>query len=152
MRDVALDLRPSMLDDLGLEAALRWYAERFARQSGIAVHLAADFLPPIDAGHATVCFRVVQEALTNIARHANARNVWLDAHASSDTLQLTVRDDGVGFDVAAARRRALHGESLGILGMEERVAHVGGTLRWTSARGSGTTVLVRIPLPRSDAA
>ena len=146
VREVTLDLRPAMLDDLGLAAALRWFADRFARQTGIALHLSIGALPPLDDAQATVCFRVAQEAFTNIARHAHARNVWLDVHVANDTLRLLVRDDGIGFDVVTARRNAYRGESLGLLGMQERVASVDGTLQWTSARGAGTTLCVRIPL------
>ncbi len=145
VRDLALDLRPAMLDDLGLAAALRWYADRFARQTGIEIHLALEDLPPLDPGVATVCFRVAQEALTNVARHAGAHNVSLEVSVAGD-LELVVRDDGAGFDVKAASERAIRGASLGILGMEERVSLVSGQLRITSAPDTGTTISARIPL------
>jgi signal transduction histidine kinase len=152
VRDLALDLRPAMLDDLGLIPALRWYADRFARQTGVSLHLQFDGLPAVDTAQGTVFFRVAQEALTNVARHANARNVWLDARASADTLQLTVRDDGIGFNVPAARQRALRGESLGLLGMEERVSLMSGTLQVTSAPNAGTTVRASIPQAKAEVA
>jgi signal transduction histidine kinase len=144
-RDLALDLRPAMLDDLGLAAALRWYADRFAQQTHLAMHLSVDEIPDLPA-LATVCFRVVQEALTNIARHAAARNVWIDVHRTSRELGLLIRDDGVGFDVAGARRRAAHGASLGLVGMEERVSLAGGTLDIDSTLGRGTEIRARFPV------
>ena len=152
VRDLALDLRPAMLDDLGLIPALRWYADRFARETGVSLHLQLDGLPAVDTAQGTVFFRIAQEALTNVARHASARNVWLDARISADTLQLTVRDDGVGFNVPAARQRALRGESLGLLGMEERVSLMSGTLRVTSAPNAGTTVRAIIPVAKAEVA
>lgn len=150
VRDLALELRPAMLDDLGLAAALRWYADRFARQTGIRIHLAIDEFPGLDPALATVCFRVAQEALTNAARHAKARNVWLDAHAGDADVQLTVRDDGVGFSVGEARARAVRGESLGLLGMAERLSYISGTLRVESIPGAGTTISATVPLSKAD--
>jgi PAS domain S-box-containing protein len=146
VRDLALDLRPAMLDDLGLAAALRWYADRLTRETTWEVHLAIDELPPLDSATATVCFRVAQEALTNVARHAKARNVWLSVHARPGHVDLEVRDDGVGFDVAASHDRAVRGESLGLLGMEERVSYMRGTLQMKSAPGAGTTISASVPL------
>jgi signal transduction histidine kinase/putative methionine-R-sulfoxide reductase with GAF domain len=150
VRDLALELRPAMLDDLGLAAALRWYADRFAGQTGLRVHLAIDEFPGLDPALATVCFRVAQESLTNAARHAHARNVWLDVHSSRGRVQLSVRDDGVGFSVAIARARAVRGESLGLLGMEERVSYTQGTLQVQSTPGAGTTITASVPLSKPD--
>lgn len=152
VRDLALDLRPAMLDDLGLGAALRWYADRFARQTGIELHLAVGELPPLDPAIATACFRIVQEAVTNVARHAAARHVWLDVRAAAGWLELSVRDDGIGFDVAAARERALRGESLGLLGMEERVSYTRGTLQVLSIPEVGTTITAAVPLAMEEPA
>lgn len=145
VRNLALDLRPAMLDDLGLSAALRWYADRFARQTGVDTHLAVEEFPRLDAGVATASFRVVQEALTNVARHAAAKNVWLTLRRSNGTLELVVRDDGHGFDVEAASARAAHGASLGLIGMEERVSLAGGSLSIVSAPATGAEVRARFP-------
>ncbi|HEY0160733.1 MAG TPA: MEDS domain-containing protein [Thermoanaerobaculia bacterium] len=145
VRDLALDLRPAMLDDLGLPAALRWYADRFARQTGVDTHLAVEELPRVDSGVATASFRVVQEALTNVARHASAKNVWLSLRRSGGAVELVVRDDGAGFDVAAASARAAGGASLGLIGMEERVSLAGGSLSVVSAPASGAEVRARFP-------
>ena len=143
MRDLALDLRPSVLDDLGLAAALRWYVDRFARKAHLKTHLSVDELPRLDSTLETTCFRLAQETLTNIARHAQARQVWFDLHRFGDTLELRIRDDGMGYDVAAAPAHATSGASLGLLGMEERVSLMHGTLKIISEPGCGTEVRAR---------
>jgi len=146
VRDLALELRPAMLDDLGLASALRWYADRFAQQTHVEMHIAIEEVAQLDAGLATTCFRVAQEALTNIARHASAKNVWLDLHRSPSALELAIRDDGTGFDVDAARERAARGDSLGLVGMEERVSLAGGSIDISSTPGQGTEVRARFPI------
>ena len=143
VRDLALDLRPSVLDDLGLPAALRWYADRFARAAHVDAHLSIDAVPHLEADLETVCFRMAQEALTNVARHARARHVWVDLHLLPVGLELRVRDDGSGFDTAAARDQAVGGASMGLLGMQERVELVGGQFELRSAPGGGTEVRAR---------
>src|SRR3981081_2391992 len=97
VRDLALDLRPSVLDDLGLAAALRWYVDRFRRCGEVEMHMAIDVVPPLEPELETACFRVAQEALTNVARHARARCVWLDLKVVPEGIELGVRDDGIGF-------------------------------------------------------
>lgn len=148
VRNLSLDLRPSLLDDLGLVAALRWYVARQTRLAGFTVHFSADDLggrlaPALE----TACFRVAQEALTNIVRHARAQEVWVTLRCR-DELCLSIRDDGIGFDVAAAQLRASHGESLGLLGMRERVGIVGGRLTISSAPGAGAHVHACFPCQR----
>ena len=147
MRDLAQDLRPPVLDELGLEASLRWYVEREAKRAGLHYHLV---LAPLqrrqDASVEITCFRVVQEALTNVIRHAHARHFTVELGAVDGALQLVVRDDGQGFDVPAARARAARGESQGLLSMRERVALAGGELEIDSAPGHGTSIRARIPL------
>lgn len=146
VRDLSLDLRPSMLDDLGLFAALRWYLHRQAQRTGWTAQITGErFDEGLPAAIETVCFRVAQEALTNAARHAQARRVTVDLRRHGE-LRLSIHDDGVGFDVAAARRRAIEGNSLGLLGMQERVSLVGGRLDVDSTPGCGTQVSVSLPL------
>ncbi len=87
-----------------------------------------------------VCFRIMQEALTNILRHAGARNVWIGLAVAGDELELTVRDDGKGFDLAEAHQRAVRGGSIGLLSMEERAALAYGRIEISTAPGAGTTV------------
>jgi two-component system sensor histidine kinase UhpB len=146
VRDLALDLRPSVLDDLGLPPALRWYADRFARATQINIEVVMESAPNLDAGIQIACFRVAQEALTNVARHAKANRVRLELNLLAGELELIVRDDGVGFDVAEARHRATSGTSVGLLGMRERVALTGGTLEISSEPGRGSTIRARFPL------
>jgi PAS domain S-box-containing protein len=155
VRNLSLDLRPSLLDDLGLVAALRWYVARQTRLAGFVLHFSSDELggrltPALE----TACFRVAQEALTNVVRHAQAHEVWVALHCQSE-LCLTIRDDGVGFHVAAAQARAAHGGSFGLLGMRERVGIVGGRLTISSSPGHGTHIhacfaLQRQPLMHDD--
>jgi signal transduction histidine kinase len=147
MRDLAHDLRPPMLDELGLAASLRWYVKREGRRAGLEFHFAIappDLRPP--PGVEITCFRVAQEAFTNVIRHANARRVDVELRVAGDVLELVVRDDGRGFDVAGARRRATRGESQGLLNMQERVALAGGELEIDSAPGQGTAVRARFHL------
>jgi two-component system sensor histidine kinase UhpB len=147
MRDLAQDLRPPLLDEQGLEASLRWYVEREATRAGLAFRLAlAPLEPRPPAAVETTCFRVAQEALTNVIRHAQAHAVAVELGSAAGMLQLVVRDDGQGFDVAAARLRAAHGGSQGLLSMQERVALAGGDLEIQSAPGRGTAIRARLPL------
>jgi len=146
VRQWSFDLRPPLLDDLGLVSALRWYLDRQIREFVIP-HLKAPrrekrFPSEIE----TTCFRVAQEALTNVVRHAKATHVWIEIGHTTRELQLGIRDDGVGFDVVAARSRAAGGGSLGLLGMQERVRLCGGSLEITSSPGAGTKLLATIPL------
>src|SRR5213082_208046 len=153
MRELAHDLRPPLLDEFGLEASLRWYVEREATRAGLDFRLAlAPFArrPPIAVE--TTCFRIAQEALTNVVRHAQARLVEVELSEANGTLLLTVRDDGQGFDVGAARRRAARGGSQGLLSMQERVTLADGDLDIDSTPSRGTAIRARLPLPaRGDA-
>ncbi len=151
VRSLALDLRPSILDDIGLAAALRWCLDRQAHRAGFHAQFFA--MPPEIATTpeiAITCFRVVQECLTNIARHAHARNVRVEVHQYETALDLQVQDDGIGFDVQAATERATRGASLGLLGMRERAELVGGLIDIESTPGSGTTIHARFPNTRPE--
>jgi signal transduction histidine kinase len=152
VRNLSLDLRPSLLDDLGLVAALSWYVDRQSQRSGLAIEFAAE--PAEIRAAATVetaCFRVTQEALTNIIRHAQAREARVELRQRGSELQLAVSDDGIGFDVAAARRRAARGASLGLLGMQERVLLSGGRIDIQSTRGQGTRLVACLPISPAPA-
>lgn len=147
VRGLALDLRPSMLDDIGLVATLRWYFDRQSQRVGFTPHFVAD--PSIDGTSPevnTACFRVAQESLTNIARYAQASCVCLELYQRDGELELVVQDDGLGFDVAAARDRATRGGSIGLLGMQERVQLVGGRFEIESVLEQGTTIRAWFPL------
>jgi two-component system sensor histidine kinase UhpB len=147
VRQLSLMLRPLQLDDLGLVAALRSHLDRQASIGALAPHFdAADAPAGISAEIETACFRVAQEAVTNVLRHAGARNLWLRLYTADRGLALSVRDDGAGFDLEAARRRGAAGASLGLVGMEERVALAGGSLELRSAPGQGTVLLATFAL------
>ncbi len=142
VRNLALGLRPSMLDDLGLEPALEWQAREFSRRSGIPVEFKTDgSLQNIPEEMGTCVYRVVQESLTNCARHSQAKTVRIDLHGGLTELSLTVRDDGVGFD-----SEQTNGRGLGLIGIQERVRELGGTVTVDSQAGKGTVLRAVIPL------
>lgn len=148
VRSLSLDLRPPMLDDLGLVAGLHWLLQQHpARPGAPLVQLTADpGLRRCEAHIETACFRIAQEALTNSIRHSRATRISLSLSTQTNALRLTVRDDGRGFDAAAARTRAEQGGSLGLLGMHERASLAGGKLTLLSAPGRGTEVEAVFPL------
>lgn len=142
VRRISTELRPRMLDDLGFDEALAWQAAEFTRRSGVPVQLDLH-----DARHVqgdamgTALFRIVQESLTNIARHANATQVRIELVVRGPSLCLCVRDNGRGIDLGS------RGEGVGLLSMRERATALGGSLRFGVAPGGGTEVWVSIPLP-----
>jgi signal transduction histidine kinase len=153
VRTLALDLRPSMLDDLGLVTTLRWYVERHAQWAGLDAEVIVEsFESRIPQHLETVCFRVAQEALSNVARHAQARTVQIKLWQREGAVHMLIRDDGIGFDVLGAEERAMDGGSIGLLGMEDRVMLAGGQLVIESAPGRGTTVWLRLPLVHNASA
>ena len=140
IRNMSLLLRPSMLDDLGLVPALEWQAREVSKRTGLRVEVSADEnATELSDEHKTCIYRVVQEALHNCARHAQARNVTVEVRQDPSKILLSVEDDGHGFDARRVR-------GLGLVGMEERVHHLGGALRVRSRPGQGTTVAVMLPL------
>src|SRR5437762_12534891 len=116
LRDIAMGLRPSMLDDLGLEAALQWQGREFSRHTGVPARVEVEgTLDHLSDAQRTCIYRVVQEALTNCARHAKAKHVLVSLRADEHGVVVVVQDDGIGFNATAARG------GLGLLGMQERV-------------------------------
>ncbi len=153
VRSLALDLRPSLLDDLGLVPALRWYVNRQATRNGWILSLSVEGLDGrVPAPIEVSCFRVVQEALTNIAKYAKARTVDLTLCRKEQDITLVIQDDGVGFDVMLARQRAQGGESIGLLSLEERVRLAGGSFVISSVPGEGTRLDLRFPLLEQESA
>lgn len=141
VRSLSLELRPPMLDDLGLVAAVRWLADQHGRRSWLDVTFSGNLLDRrVDAAAEIACFRVAQEALNNVVKHSAARTVSIDLRTDDRLLHLVVRDDGVGFDVNKARFLAVRGASMGLLGMEERTTLAGGGIEWRSGAGPGTEV------------
>ena len=142
-RRIAADLRPLMLDDLGLVPSLEWLAESFSQSSGVACTLAVgegDLALP--KAHASAVFRIVQESLTNVARHARATRAEITLARDRDDLVVAVSDDGTGFSPSAPRKP----NSFGLFGLRERASLMGGEATITSAPGQGTRVEVRLPL------
>jgi PAS domain S-box-containing protein len=143
VRELSLDLRPAMLDDLGLLSALLWHFERYTHVTGVRVHVEHSgidrrFDPELETG----AYRITQEALTNVARHAGARDATVRIWADEHVLRLEVTDRGAGFDRIAADLR----QSSGLTGMRERVALLGGRVMIESSPGSGTRVFAELPL------
>ena len=147
VRRICEDLRPGVLDDLGLEAALATYVKRFAKQSGVACDLALgrdDFA--LDDATSTAIFRIVQESLTNIARHARASHAMLALQDYGNDVLLTIADDGCGLSSALGGER----RNYGLLGMRERVNRLGGHMAIDSAPGRGTHIEVSIPKKQKE--
>ena len=140
VRDLSHLLHPAMLDDLGLIAALDWYLSGFGKRHGIAAELLHDgmehrMVPEIE----TAVYRIVQEAMTNVAKHARAAVAFVYVQRTGDILRIAIEDEGVGFDPASAKR------GLGMLGIRERVAHFQGTVSIDTAAGSGTRLIIELP-------
>ncbi|HVR27564.1 MAG TPA: sensor histidine kinase [Candidatus Polarisedimenticolia bacterium] len=144
IRDIALLLRPSMLDDLGLVPALRWQAREVARRSGLVVRIEADdkseFLPDT---YRTCIYRVVQEALHNTVKHASATSVVVVFKSTNDALVLAIEDNGKGFRPASEK-------GLGLLGIEERVGRLSGRVQVTSSPNNGAAIHVTLPVPTDE--
>jgi signal transduction histidine kinase len=141
VRDLALLLRPSMLDDFGLVPALNWHAKEMSKRTGLKIRITAgEACDDLPEEHKTCIYRLVQEALNNAARHASARSVQVSVTHAGDSVVFSVKDDGRGFD-----KRYVRG--LGLLGMEERVRRLGGELRIESHPGRGTAISAELPLP-----
>jgi signal transduction histidine kinase len=149
VRDLSVDLRPPLLDDLGLVTALRWYVDVYTQRTGVRADVLVE-LPDRDERFSrdleTACFRISQEALTNVVRHAQAKRVLVQLTRDRSDLLLAVKDDGVGFDLQALQKRAPRSATLGLLGMQERAHAVGGTIEIESALSKGTEVRFRFPI------
>ncbi len=149
IRDRSQMFRPAILDDFGLDQSLEWFAAQFSRQTGIDVHfegkITNGFFPREDAIH---LYRIVQESLSNVARHAHARSAWVTLEGANGELNLQIRDDGVGFTVGPELTRAA-GEGIGLMGMQERAQHLNGTLTVRSTPNQGTVVSVRVPMRKA---
>jgi signal transduction histidine kinase len=142
VRNLALGLRPSMLDDFGLQAALEWHVRDFMGRYGIDVELNMDGdLETLPDKHRTCVYRVVQEAMTNCVRHAQARHISIGVTATGGQLRVSVKDDGVGLDPAH------RGNGLGLRGIDERVKELEGTMTISREATRGTVLTVRLPLP-----
>jgi two-component system sensor histidine kinase UhpB len=145
------DLRPTILDDLGLVPAIRWYARFKLKEVGISVEFemfneATRLRPHLE----TMLFRITQEAVNNILRHADAENVMIRLQQENDQICLEIEDDGRGFDVGTTAGQAVSRKQLGLLGIQERASLVGGEVQIASSPGLGTRVRVYVPLLRGN--
>jgi signal transduction histidine kinase len=146
IRNVTNDLRPSLLDDLGLLPALRSLVAEFAERSGIRMQLTApDTLPPLSEQAELALFRALQEALSNVLRHAEARSVDIGISVNRDGVLLEVRDDGRGLAAGATAERLERGGHMGLTGMRERIGALGGSVRFHGEPGAGALLEVRVP-------
>jgi PAS domain S-box-containing protein len=149
VRDLSVDLRPPLLDDLGLATALEWYVGRYAKRTGLQVDLQIELPNQTERFSReleTACFRIAQEALTNIVRHANANRILVQLAKDGNALFLTVKDDGVGFDFELLQKGAPRAVTLGLVSMQERAHAAGGTVEIDSEISKGTEVKFRLPL------
>lgn len=145
VRNMALLLRPSMLDDLGLVPAVEWYAREMSRRGEIEVEVRAENVSEELPDPLKLCvYRMVQEALNNAQRHAHAKNAVVELKQTGDVIRVNTRDDGSGFDPKRTR-------GMGLLGMEERVKRLGGTMEIDSRPGAGTTIRAELPLAGTSA-
>ncbi|MEJ2010268.1 MAG: sensor histidine kinase [Acidobacteriota bacterium] len=149
VRDQSQMFRPGVLDDFGLDQTLEWFTRQFSRQAGIPVSfngtLKNSHFPPEEAIHV---YRIVQEALNNVARHSRATEASVEMEEREGELWLEIRDNGVGFEVGNPAERS-PSEGIGLMGMRERAEHLNGTLEVQSSPGKGTSISVRIPLKES---
>jgi len=146
VRRIATELRPGVLDSLGLAAAIEWQAMDFQESTGIPCEVKIEVKEAIwDREFSTTCFRIFQETLTNIIRHANATRVFVRLSQVDHELVLTVRDNGRGI----LEKEIIHPRSIGLIGMRERVAQVGGQVFLFGVPGRGTTVTMRVPMPKA---
>jgi signal transduction histidine kinase len=149
VRDLSVDLRPALLDDLGLVTALHWYVDRYAKRTRLDAKVFVDMKDPNERFSReleTACFRIAQEALTNVVRHARAKAVTLRLVKENGFLRLSVKDDGIGFDPETLQRRAPRAATLGLLGMLERAHAAGGDLEIDSKTSQGTEIRLKLPL------
>jgi two-component system sensor histidine kinase UhpB len=152
VRNLSIDLRPSALDDLGLLPALRWYIKEYQQKCAVEVEFTAHGLKQrLPAEMETALYRVIQESLTNTAKHAHARHAWVSLSEESGTIRARVRDDGQGFDAPAVLRTPWQDRGLGLAGMQERVMLLDGSIKIESQPDQGTSIEVAIPVPAKDA-
>lgn len=150
VRNLSIDLRPSALDDLGLLPALRWYIKEYQQKCGIEVDFSASGLKErLPAEMETAIYRIIQESLTNTAKHARAHKVRVTLTESDSAIRVRIVDDGCGFDAPAVLRTPWQDRGLGLGGMMERASLLNGSVDIQSQQSNGTTISVRIPLNRA---
>ena len=150
LRRYSHELRPTVLDDLGWIPAIRFLAKNVSRRTHIPIRVRASFAGRLPAAVETALYRIVQEALTNASKHAKAGQIWIQVRRKEDgPLCCSIRDDGMGFDTRVVRGEGKR-RGLGLIGIQERLNAIGGTLSIDSAPGRGTKLLIRLPLDHSN--
>ena len=148
LRALSHELRPTILDDLGLVPAVRFLTDRASKRFGLSIRIEASLqcrpFPAVE----TALYRIVQEALNNIVKHSHARNVWVQLDDHGKRMVCSIRDDGIGFH-AQTRLTERGKKGLGLIGMQERLSPLGGTLQIDSEPGRGTTLLITLPMEQS---
>src|SRR5437016_4381889 len=150
LRRYSHELRPTILDDLGWIPAIRFLADGISKRAHIPIRIEASFSGRLPGAIETTLYRIVQEALTNAVKHAEAKNVWIRAWKEHLVLCCSIRDDGVGFD-SNQLRTSPQRRGLGLIAMQERVSAIGGTIRIESRPGNGTELSIRLPLEGNHA-
>jgi signal transduction histidine kinase len=150
LRRYSHELRPTVLDDLGWIPAIRFLAEGVSKRANLPIHIKVAFAGRLPSTTEIALYRVVQEALTNAVKHAKADNIWVRAWRDEFVLCCSIRDDGAGFDARALQAAGCR-KGLGLIGMQERLSAIGGTVRIESCRGRGTELLIRLPLEAAHA-
>ena len=149
VRDLSIDLRPPVLDDFGLATALCWYVDRYTQRTGLEVEITIE-LPDQNERFSrdleTACFRIAQEALTNIVRHAQASHIVLQLVKDGNVLLLSIKDDGIGFDLESLQKRAPRAATLGLISMQERAHAAGGSIEIESTISKGTEIRFSLSL------
>jgi signal transduction histidine kinase len=150
LRRYSHELRPTVLDDLGWIPAIRFLAKNVSLRTHIPIRVRAAFAGRLPVAVETTLYRIVQEALTNASKHANASQIWIQVRRKEGgTLCCSIRDDGMGFDARVVREEGKR-RGLGLIGIQERLNAIGGTLSIDSAPGRGTKLLIRLPLDHSN--
>jgi len=149
LRQYSHELRPMILDELGWIPAIRFLAEGIFKRAGLPIHIRATVSERLSGPAETAVYRIVQEALTNSVKHAQAKNVWIKTWKEDLVLCCSIKDDGQGF--ISHSDQVSHRDGLGLVAMRERISAVGGTLRIASSPGRGTEILIRLPLESGHA-
>ena len=145
---ISAELRPGLLDDLGLVAAIEWYSDEFEQRTGIKCELMLEDLPDGDKRISLALFRILQEALTNVIRHANAKTVRITLRYASRGITMIIEDDGVGI----SQEKIANGKSLGLIGMRERARQINGSIEFSKNTVAGTKIVTLIPTPTHEPA
>jgi signal transduction histidine kinase len=149
VRDISLNLRPSLIDDLGLTSAIKWYVEKIKEKSNLEINYILEFDPKeFSKDFSITIFRIIQEGLTNVVRHAEATEVLLKVIQEDNEIEIFIKDDGKVFDVEQVFKDINKGRALGLLGIKERVELLNGKIEIKSEIQKGTEMRINIPLER----